>query len=252
MSAPVEALRLEPPRRKMSASQKALWGVVGFLVLAKLIELVVHMPVVNPSQTAIFAWKWIAFFAILALLGSGFAHIITFPGMWDPAVDNRDRIWKPLGIGLAFGAALLAVSHAARFAAAQAAAIGSPSLLHVPFPYSLLFYLYTGVCSSIFYCLFPIAFTVWFFGTLLLARRWPRHTFWTMAVLVSFWEPLTMAGRNHWALLRQPHVAGIVALLALLYAADFTAACLFRRFGFLAALALRLSLVVVWNIIGKV
>lgn len=250
MTTPAEALPLQPPRRKITASQKALWSIVGFLVLAKLMELIVHIPFRNPSQQAIFSWKSTVFFAVLAVLGSGFAHIITFPGMWDPGVKNRDRLGTPLGIGVAFGAALVVVSRAADFAAAHAAAIHAPAL-HVPFPYSVLFYLYGGVCSAILYCLFPIAFSVWFFGTLLLARRWPRQTFWVMAILVSFWEPLTLAGQNHWALLLEPRLPGIVVVLVLLYAADFVAACLFRRFGFLAALALRVSLVVVWNIIGK-
>jgi hypothetical protein len=251
MNTPAEALPLEPPRRKITTSQKVLWGIVAFLVLAKLIELAVHIPFQNPSQAAIFSWKSMVFFAVLAVLGSGFAHIITFPGMWDPGVRNRDRIWTPLAAGLGFGIVLVDVSRAANFAAAHAAAIHSPPL-HVPFPYSLLFYLYGGVCSAILYCLFPIAFTVWFFGTLLLARRWPRQTFWVMAILVSFWEPLTLAAQYHWALLLQPHLAGILVVLLLLYAADFTAACLFRRYGFLSALVLRVSLVLVWNIIGRV
>jgi hypothetical protein len=250
MSTPAEAVPLKPPPRKMTMSHKVLCGMVGFLVLAKLIELAVHLPFQNASQQAIFSWKLVAFFSVLAILGSGFAHIIGFPGMWDPGVNNRQRIWTPVVAGVALGAAMLAVVRATAFDSAYAAALHVPNL-RFAFPYSLLFYVYAGVCSAILYCLFPIAFTVWFFGTLLLARRWPGPTFWTMAILVSLWEPLTMAGQQRWVLVRShPLPAGILAVLALIYVTDIIAAYLFRRFGFLSALALRLSAFVVWHIIG--
>ena len=94
---------------KLKPSHKAIWAVVALLILAKLVESLVHVPFTNPSQQAIFSWKSLAFFVSLLLLGSGFAHIIGFPGMWDEKVTNRQRIWAPLGIGLVIGVALLAV-----------------------------------------------------------------------------------------------------------------------------------------------
>ena len=243
----------EPAARgKLKASHKAMWAVVGLLILAKLAETVVHVPNMNPSQQAIFSWKTLGFFIALLLLGSGFAHIIGFPGMWDEKVTNRQRIWAPVGIGLVVGVALLAIDHAIGFGRLYATALGT-SPLAVPFPYSVLVQSYDAVCAAILFTLFGVAFSVWFFGTLLLSRHWPRATFWVLAVLVSAIEPLTMARQRHWALLHAgPVLAGGGAGLLLGYRVDLTGAILLRRFGFTAALVMRLSVVAVWHIIGRI
>jgi hypothetical protein len=237
---------------KLKPSHKAIWAVVALLLLAKLVESLVHVPFTNPSQQAIFSWKSLAFFVSLLLLGSGFAHIIGFPGMWDEKVTNRQRIWAPLGIGLVIGVALLAADHAIGFGRLYAAALGTTPLA-MPFPYSVLVQAYDGMCASILFTLFAVSFSVWFFGTLLLARRWPSGSFWVLAVIVSALEPFTMASPNHWALLRHgPVLGGIAAVLVLVYVMDLTGAILLRRFGFTAALVMRLSVVAVWHIIGRI
>ena len=228
-----------------------MWTVIALLVLAKLVETVIHIPSMNPSQQAIFSWKSLGFFVALLLLGSGFAHIIGFPGMWDEKVTNRQRIWAPLGIGLVVGVALLAIDRAVGFAHLYAMALGSSSLA-VPLPYSLLVQGYDAVCAATMFTLFGVAFSVWFFGTLLLSRHWPRATFWVLAVIVSAIEPLSMASQRHWALFHvAPVSAGLAAILMLVYVMDLTGAILLRRFGFTAALVMRISAVFVWHIIGK-
>jgi hypothetical protein len=236
---------------KLKASHKAMWTVIGLLILAKLVEVVVHIPNMNPSQQAIFSWKTLGFFVALLLLGSGFAHIIGFPGMWDEKVTNRQRIWAPLGIGLVIGTALLAIDHAIGFDRLYAAALGMSSP-GVPFPLSVLVQSYAAACAAILFNLFAVAFSVWFFGTLLLSRHWPSQTFWVIAVLVSAVEPLTMARQGHWALFHvAPVSAGLVALLLIYYLMDLAGAILLRRFGFTATLVMRISAVFVWHIIGK-
>lgn len=237
---------------KLKPSHKAIWVVVALLVLAKLVESLVHVPFTNPSQQAIFSWKSLIFFVALLLLGSGFAHIIGFPGMWDEKVNNRQRIWAPVGIGLVLGVALLAADHSIDFSRLYAAAVGTSSLA-VPFPYSVLVQGYAAICAAILFTLFAVAFAVWFFGTLLLARRWPAKTFWVIAVIVAALEPFTMVAPRHWALLHVgPVSAGLVAVLVLVYVMDLAGAILLRRFGFTAALVMRVSAVAVWHIIGRI
>jgi hypothetical protein len=236
---------------KLKASHKAMWAVVALLVLGKLVETVVHVPNMNPSQLAIFSWKNLGFFVALLLLGSGFAHIIGFPGMWDEKVTNRQRIWAPLGIGLVIGLSLLVIDHAIGFGRLYALALGTSSP-GAPFPYSVLVQGYDAVCAAILFTLFGVAFTVWFIGTLLLARRWPRGTFWVIAVIVSAIEPFTMASQRHWALVHvSPVSAGLVAILLLVYVMDLAGAILLRRYGFTATLVMRISAIAVWHIIGR-
>jgi hypothetical protein len=236
---------------KLHPSHKAMWAVVALLVLGKLVEMVVHIPNMNPSQQAIFSWKTLGFFVALLLLGSGFAHIIGFPGMWDEKVTNRQRIWAPLGIGLVIGVALLVIDHAIGFGRLYAMALGT-SLPSIPFPHSVLVQTYAAVCAAILFTLFGVAFPVWFIGTLLLARRWPNGTFWVIAVTMSAIEPLSMARHGNWALFHvAPVSAGLVAMLLLTYVMYLAGAILLRRFGFTATLVMQISATVVWHIIGK-
>ena len=241
----------EPPMQ-MSASHKALAGLIAFLLVVKLIEMAIHIPFQVPQQAAVFSWKSVIFIAAIALLGSGFAHIVGFPGMWEKEASNGGRIWLPLAIGIILGVALLIVDRATGFAHTDAMTFGVPSL-SLPFGYAAFFQLFASVSAAVLYYLFALAFTVWFIGTLLLSRHWPSQVFWILAVFVSLLEPWNIASRNHWALVRLASApAGIVAVLALIYVMDFAAIVLFRRFGFTAALILRVSTIAVWHIIGKV
>lgn len=237
---------------KLKPSHKAIWVVVALLILAKLLETLVHVPFTNPSQQAIFSWKSLAFFVALLLLGSGFAHIVGFPGMWDEKVTNRQRIWTPIAIGLVVGVALLAADHSIGFSRLYAVAAGTPPLA-VPFPYSVLVQGYAAICAAILFTLFSVSFLIWFFGTLLLARRWPNVIFWVIALAAAAIEPFTYAAPRHWALLHvAPVSAGLVAVLVLVYVMDLAGAVLLRRSGFTAALLMRVSAVAVWHIIGRI
>jgi hypothetical protein len=236
---------------KLKASHKAMWTVVALLVLAKLVETAVRVPNMSPAQQAIFSWKTLGFFIALLLLGSGFAHIIGFPGMWDEKVTNRQRIWTPLVIGLVIGVALLTIDHAIGFARLYSLALASSSLA-MPFPYAVLIQGYVAMCAAILFSLFGVAFPVWFFGTLLLSRHWPNATFWVIAAIVSAIEPFMMASGGRWALLHvAPLSAGLVAMLLLVYVMDLAGAILLRRYGFTATLVMRISAVAVWHIIGR-
>lgn len=240
-----------PPALRLTASHKALWGLVILLLAAKLVETIVHVPFHNASQQAIFSWKSVAFFVVLALTGSGFAHVATFPGMWAEKLRVRQKVWTPLVVGIVLGVGLLALDRASGFGHLFAAANGVSSL-SLPLPYAIFFQVYAAICAAVLYNLFALSFTVWFFGTLLLARRWPSPTFWVMATLVSLWQPFTMASQHHWAIFHlEPISAGIVGILVLVYVLNLSAAVLLRRFGFTAALVMWVSANVVWHIIGK-
>lgn len=240
-----------PPSLKMTPSHKALWGLVVFLLLAKLVSILAHIPFHTSGQQALFAWKSVAFFIALTLLGAGFAHVVGFPGMWEQRFRVRQKIWIPIAIGLVLGTALLFTGRAAGFSRLYALATKAPPV-HLPLGDLVLFQVFAGSCAAILYNLFAVAFVVWFVGTLLLARRWPSPTFWVLAVVVSFAEPVVIASQQHWALFHvAPISAALVGLLALYYVLDLTAAILLRRFGFTAALVMRLSAVVVWHIIGR-
>ncbi len=241
-----------PPSLKLTHSHKVLWGLVVFLLLAKLLAILVHVPFQSPGQQAVFAWKSVAFFVALTLLGAGFAHVVGFPGMWEKRFRLRQKIWIPIVIGLVLGTTLLFTDRFSEFGRLVAVVSHTPP--HgLPFPDMLLFQVFATVCAAVLYNLFAVSFIVWFFGTLLLARRWSAQTFWVLAVVISLCEPFAIASQQHWALFHlAPLSAGIVGMFVLIYLLDLAAAILLRRFGFTAALVMRLSAVVVWHIIGRI
>jgi len=229
--------------RKLSISTRIFLGLVLFLFVAKLIAvfLYVHFPLV--SQQAAFQWYFVIVFAALAALGRLFGRVTDFPELWDPQVTNRVRVAAPLVIGFGLGAVALALDRSCGISRALATVANVPTV-HPSFPSSLLVYSYIGVAGEIFFHYFPLPFLVWFFSTLLFARRHQEETFWVLALAISFWEPLTLIAK----LKGYPRASA--AGFALAYAENFLGAYLFRRAGFLAPVVLRLAYYAVWLIIG--
>jgi hypothetical protein len=229
--------------KKLSVSTRIFLGLVLVLFVAKILEVSLHVPLPLPSEHMIFRWSFVVGIAVLAALGLLFARLTDFPELWDARVTNRMRLLVPLLIGLGLGVAAVALDRACGISSAWAAVVKLPTI-HAPFPSSVLIYSYAAITSEIFFHYFPLPFLVWFFSTLLFARRRQEETFWAMALVVSFWEPLTQTAGL------RGHPRASATAFALAYAENFLGAYLFRRAGFLAPLVLRLAYYAVWHIIG--
>jgi hypothetical protein len=229
--------------KKLSASTRVFLGLVLVVFVAKLLQILLHVPLPLRSEQMIFRWSFVVGIAVLAAVGLLFARLTDFPELWDARVGNRMRLVIPLLSGLALGVAALALDRAFGISSAWAAIEKMPTI-HPPFPSSVLIYSYAAIAAEIFFHYFPLPFLVWFFSTLLFARRHQEETFWAMALVVSFWDPLTQTAR----LKGYPRASA--ATFSLAYAENFAGAYLFRRAGFLAPLLLRLAYYAVWHIIG--
>jgi hypothetical protein len=229
--------------KKPSASTGIFLGLLVFLLIAKLIAVFFHVQFAVVPQQTLFRWYFVFLFTVLAGLGLLFARLTDFPELWDRQVTYRLRLVVPLALGFGLGAAALALDRSCGISRAWAAVANVPTI-HPPFPSSLLLYSYSAVAGEIFFHYFPLPFLLWFFSTLLFARRHQEETFWALALIVSFWEPLTQINGL------KGYPLASAAVFGLAYAENFLGAYLFRRAGFLAPLALRLGYYAVWHIMG--
>jgi hypothetical protein len=89
-----------------------------------------------------------------------------------------------------------------------------------------------------------IPLLLWLVSTLLLRGRWQQPIFWVLAALTSLIEPLT---QDMEALaLGAPMFAAVIARG---FGLNFIQATLFRKYGWLAAILMRVAFYVVWHML---
>ena len=91
--------------------------------------------------------------------------------------------------------------------------------------------------------MFLIPVLLWIVSSLLLRGRGREPTFWTIAALTSLLEPVGDLG------LRDQGLPTMTAVFAQDYALNFTQAWFFRKWGFLAAIAVRVAFYAVWHVL---
>src|SRR5262249_24326060 len=104
------------------------------------------------------------------------------------------------------------------------------------------------------YRLVPLTLVVFMVSNLLLRGRWQNQVFWTAAIVLSAFEPVSQSGLLSWAMGHEFKMRGheglIAGELAQGYAMNLTQACLFRGAGFLAPVTLRVVYYLLWHVAG--
>jgi hypothetical protein len=212
--------------------------MIAFMVTVKVIFLL--FPTVFPGADQEGALSWVTILAIAAmgLIGLILARRTGFPEIWDPKVSNLKRFLIPTVIGFAYGVITVIID------------LRDPSPVHLQLPLSVPFYAYGALLLEIMLRLFTIPLLVWLFSNVILRGRWQTQVFWIAVIIAALYEPL-------------PHMreqlggaAGLTVLIITikwaiepLFLANVVSGWLFRRYGFLAALVMRLSFYLVWHII---
>jgi hypothetical protein len=161
-----------------------------------------------------------------------------FTGMWQADISHTRRFLLPGLVGVGLG--LVTVI----FDAFQP--LGEGSL--ISFPTSVVAYPLAGILEEILFRLFLTTALVWILSNMLLRGRWQEAVFWGVAAFLGIFYTITQVD------LYSSLVGGIdyliLARFFMVIAADFIlAAYFYRRYGFLAALSLRLGDYLVWHII---
>lgn len=229
-------------------SARVWLGCVAFLAVVNLYITFVGGGLEKDPRIGLFSWPSIAIFGVAGAIGVWLSHRTGFPAAWDPRISNRERFLYPFLIGLAFGVAL--VAHDLLFHWIDAFRRLNPELPSFnalgPFPGPLLFYSGGAIIVEVFYRLLPIPVLLWLVSNVALRGRGQDKVFWVLAALTSLIEPAT---QDLIALQRSELVAAASVVFVIDYALNFAQAVLFRRYGFLASIFMRVATYAVWHVI---
>ena len=227
--------------KNVSTSTKIYFALILLLVLVKLFFLIAPVKFPLSDQAGAFSWLTILTVTVLGFIGLLLSRRTGFPDIWDTHVSNRQRFLIPLVVGLVYG--VVTVAEQAFRPSGHPLAQGS---VHVKLPLSFPFYIYGATFLEIFLRLFIIPFVIWLISNLILRGRWQTLIFWLAAILAALYEPLPFMTEEFGS-------AGILGALKILigslFVANIVAAYLFRKYGFLAPLVMRLSFYLVWHVI---
>lgn len=238
------------PRNRGLGQSIAIWlGLVGFMVMAKLLSMTV-MPITarSAAQQALFDWTSIAMYAVLGVVGVLCAQQTGFPAAWDSRITVRQRLGYPALIGLVIGTAAVVLDRLSGASDAIARLIGQPSL-HIDFPGSLLAYSAGAIEMELQYRLFTLPFLLWLVSGVLLRGRGERVALIVLGTIAALFEPILqgvgIAIMGAGAI--TPIMLGAYMLTAL--PANAAEVVTFRKYGLLAPIALRLGQYAVWHVL---
>jgi hypothetical protein len=240
--------------KKLPGSFVTFVGLMVYLVLAKLLITYAFDESIfaHPSQRELFGWPAIGILTAVGVLGVWLAHITGFPESWDERVSNRQRFLLPLLLGAAFGLEEIAFDYRTGMSALVVKQLEIP-FFHMPFPGSAVVYPGGAIIVETVYRLLPIPLLLWIISSLVLRGRGQEKTFWILAILLSWFEPVTQSGILSLVLGRETVFRGHEDLIAYMmiegYLFNLLQAWLFRKYGFLACLTMRVSMYLVWHVI---
>lgn len=232
-----------PTATPFRTSVKVWLGLVTYLVLVKLMITFFSATFTSVDQAAIFAWPALAIWAVLGFIGVWFAHKTGFPSAWDARLSNRQRLLIPIAIGLAYAVFEVVFDLLTGYSKFEIA-LHHVAKINIDFPASVWIYSGGSVIIEVIYRLFLVPVLLWLISSVLLKGRWQTQVFWTLAILTSFIEPLTQD--------LDAIQLGVVMLAAVLlkgFGRNFLQATLFRNYGFLAAILMRIAFYMIWHVV---
>lgn len=195
------------------------------------------------DQAEAFTWLVVGIILAIGLVGLFAERSLHFPdALADMALERRGWTIATL-TGLAYG-----IFTAARDYWFE----GGGNILtltdwaHVPWPWSLPFYTFGAIFLEFLLRLGALCILVWLIHVVLLRRRWLMPVFWTVNLVVAFYEimPMTMedVAEGRWL---------SVALTPVepLYWTNAFEGWLLLRFGWVAPIVFRLAFYLVWHVV---
>lgn len=164
--------------------------------------------------------------------GTGFA------GMWQKETSNIKRFLEPALIGVGIG--LLSIG----FDLIQP--LGGESL--IKFPASLVAYPLAGILEEIIFRLFLTTTLVWMFSNMLLRGKWQEVVFWMVNVFLGVFYTLSQLSQYQ-SLVGTIDILVLARFFVVIAVYFLLAAYYYRKYGFLAAISMRLGDYLVWNVI---
>ena len=225
-----------------SKSDFVFFFLVAYLVLVKLIITIYPAVFRSTAQAAVFEWKFLAIWTVLGWIGVVLARKTGFPEPWSGGISNARRLLLSFVIGIVLGVLAIATDSITGWTHFVATKMGLKTI-HIDFPASLLIYPGGAIIVNIIYRIFPIPFLLWLISSVILKNRAQDRIFWILAILLSFVEPLSDIG------LRAIGYGIMAAVFVQDYALNIIEAWLFRKYGYLTPILMRIFFYLFWHVL---
>jgi hypothetical protein len=219
-------------------------GAVIFLVIVKIIlEAFFPGAFADPAQAALFSWPALGIFSVVGLVGVWISQYTLLREPWERPSSFSGGVLFPFLAGAVLGAVLVGVDLLTNYSGIVAARRGLEQQYTGFLPMLLAF---TGgsIIVEVVYRMLILPLLLWLISVVVLRRRFQDPVFWILAVLTSFLEPFTQTPDLQ---VLPGLTAAIVALV--LISLNFTQATFWRRYGFLAAILVRVGFYFVWHVL---
>ena len=230
--------------KKLSSSTIVWLALVAYLALVKIIlDTFLPHAFADPDQASLFGWVPLGIFSGLGLVGVWLSRKTGFPEAWDKRISNWQRLLIPILAGVGFGALQVGVDRLTGFTKLIAARHGVAQQYTDPVSMSLIFSA-APILVEVLYRLLIIPVLLGLISNVILKGRGQAQVFWGLALLTSALEPFMQFPDL------QVLPGAVMAVYALeLYALNFTQAAFFRKYGFLAAILIRVGFYMVWHVV---
>jgi hypothetical protein len=225
--------------KSISPSVKAYFGLFVFVIVLRVLLFFVHVEYVLPAQEQMVSIPSLVVVFALGLIGLRLATKAGFTEMWDSGVDNRQRFLVPAIIGLGFGILSVIID--------LLQPLGGE--IQIKLPASLLVYPIGGILEEILFRLLLTTFLIWFFSKVLFRGRWGAQVFWVVAIAIGLLYSFLQIGQYSVLTGLPVDLLTFSRFLVIIGAYFVVAAYLFRKYGFLAAVSMRLADYLVFHIL---
>jgi hypothetical protein len=182
---------------------------------------------------------------VMGLIGVWLSMRTGFPDPWDARVGNKQRLAIPIMLGLLLGTLFLATDLITGLSRLQQEKLNIAAT-DVAFPASLIFYPAASIFAEVVYRLLTIPLLLGFASIFIRAQRAREIVFWALAILTSLIEPLT---NNAAAQVLAP--LALTFVLVQSFGTNLLQAAFFRKYGFIAAILVRVAFYIPFHVIGS-
>ena len=218
----------------------AYLGLAAFLVTA-----VFPVQFVDRSQSGLFEAQAVIAIGGMGLIGVWLSMRTGFRDAWDASISNTQRLLVPIIAGLLLGSLFLATDLVTNMSQLQQEHLNMQAT-DVAFPASIVVYSAGAIFVEVVYRLFTIPLLLGMISIVVRSQSAREKVFWVLAILTSLIEPLTNTAASQYL---APLALAFVLVQA--FGANLLQAVFFRKYGFLAAILLRVAFYIPVHILGS-
>lgn len=218
----------------------AYLGLSAFLVTA-----VFPVQFVDRSQSGVFEAQAVIAIGGMGLIGVWLSMRTGFTDAWDASISNTQRLLIPIIAGLLLGSLFLATDLVTNMSRLQQEHLNMQST-DVAFPASIFVYSAGAIFVEVVYRLFTIPVLLAMISIVVRGQSARERVFWVLAILTSLIEPLTNTAASQYLA-----PLALAFVLVQVFGTNLLQAVFFRKYGFLAAILLRVAFYIPVHIIGS-